>query len=60
MGAAHTFACCRKGMALLLASLFAFSHGTSVRARVLQAEHLRPRRALVAGRPRLALVAQAR
>ena len=55
MNTMNTLSCCRTWLAMLLATLFALSHGATVRARVLQAENLRPRRALVAGRPRFSL-----
>jgi len=45
---------------MLLAGMFAFSHGATVRARMLQVESQRPRRALVTGRPRFTLMAQGR
>jgi len=45
---------------MLLAGLFALSHGATVRARMLQVENLRPRRALVAGRPRFNLMVMGR
>lgn len=57
MSAMNTLSCCRTWVAMLLAGLFAISHGATVRARMLQVENLRPRRALVAGRPRFSMMA---
>ncbi len=60
MNTMKTLTCCRAWIAMLLASMFALSHGATVRARMLQVESLRPRRAMVMGRPRIALMVQGR